>query len=160
MARKRWKKTHPRDMQEAIRLCLDYAVHRHNRSVARVGDLVGVSEWVIYKWMSEGSIPSRRIRPFEFACDATYVTEYLGHSAQKLIVDIPSGGDVSQDDLLNLQTVCNQAVNELTRYYRGEADTPDVLETVTRAMRELAGHRENVIKTDAPELPMFSGEDT
>lgn len=157
MSRGRWKRVQPRDVQQAIRLCLDYALHRHNRSVARVADLVGVSEWVIYKWMSEGSIPSRRIRPFEFACDATFITEYLGYSAQKLLVDIPAGAEVSQDDLLDLQTHLNEAVNQLTRFYRGQAEEADVLEAVTRAMRELAGHRENVAKAGAPELGLFDG---
>lgn len=157
VTRRRWTPRQPRDVQQAIRLCLDYAIHKHNRSVARVADLVGVSEWVVYKWMSEGSIPSRRIRPFEFACDATFITEYLGYSAQKLLIDIPPGSEVAQDDLLNLQTVCNDAVNHLTRFYRGEAEDGDVLETITRAMREFAGHRENVAKADTPELALFDG---
>ena len=34
MARKRFKARQPATMQEAIRLCLDYAEHEHNRSVA------------------------------------------------------------------------------------------------------------------------------
>ncbi|MCS4503859.1 hypothetical protein NYO91_07185 [Arhodomonas aquaeolei] len=159
MSKRRWKARQPTTTQEAIRLCLDYAQHKHNRSVARVAELIGVSEWAIYKWMSEGSIPSQRIRPFEFACDATYITQHLAASAQKLVVDIPTGQPADQDALLDLQNVINGAVSLLTRFYRGEAETGDVLEGVTRAMEQLGAHRENVRKHEAPELALFEGGD-
>ena len=157
MSKRRWKSRQPSSMQEAIRLCLDYALHKHNRSTARIAELIGTSEWTIYKWMSEASIPSKRIRPFEFACDATYVTRYIAVSAQKLVIDIPAGKASSQDDLLDLQNAVNDAVSLLTRFYRGAADGADVLEGVTQAMEQLAGHRENVAKHEAPELALFEG---
>ena len=47
----------------------------------------------------------------------------------------------------------------LTRFYRGEAEAADVLQGVTSAMGQLAGHRENVRKHDAPELALFGGDD-
>jgi len=157
MTRKRWKPVQPASMQHAIRLCLDYALHKHNRSVARVAELIGTSEWTIYKWMTDGSIPSKRIRPFEFACDATFITHYIATSAQKLVIDIPAGRAGSQDELLDLQNQLNDAVSLLTRFYRGEAEAADVLQGVTLAMQQLAGHRENVRKHDAPELALFEG---
>lgn len=159
MTRKRWKPAQPQTMQHAIRLCLDYALHKHNRSVARVAELVGTTEWSVYKWMSEGSIPSVRIRPFEFACDATFVTHYIATSAQKLVIDIPAGRASNQDDLLDLQNRLNESVSLLTRFYRGEAEAADVLHGVTCAMQQLAGHRENVRKHDAPELALFGGDE-
>lgn len=158
MTRKRWKPAQPQSMQHAIRLCLDYALHKHNRSVARVAELIGTTEWSVYKWMSEGSIPSVRIRPFEFACDATFITHYIATSAQKLVIDIPAGRAGSQDELLDLQNQLNDAVSLLTRFYRGEAEAADVLQGVTLAMQQLAGHRENVRKHDAPELALFGGD--
>lgn len=156
MTRKRWKPVQPQTMQHAIRLCLDYALHKHNRSVPRVADLIGTTEWTIYGWMKEGSIPSKRIRPFEFACDATFVTQYIATSAQKLVIDIPTGRASNQDELLDLQNRLNDAVSLLTRFYRDEAEVADVLHGVTRAMEQLAGHRENVRKHDAPELALFT----
>jgi phage terminase Nu1 subunit (DNA packaging protein) len=159
MSKRRWKNRQPSTMQEAIRLCLDYALHKHNRSVARVAELVGVTEWVVYKWMSEGSIPSKRIRPFEFACDSTFVTRYIATSANKLVIDIPNGNASSQDDLLDLQNTLNNSVSLLTRFYRGDAEAADVLQGLTRAMEHLAGHRENVNKHNAPELALFDGDE-
>lgn len=105
-----------------------------------------------------GSIPSVRIRPFEFACDATFITHYIATSAQKLVIDIPAGRAGSQDELLDLQNQLNDAVSLLTRFYRGEAEAADVLQGVTLAMQQLAGHRENVRKHDAPELALFGGD--
>lgn len=159
MTRKRWKPVQPQSMQHAIRLCLDYALHKHNRSVARVAELIGTSEWTVYKWMSDASIPSKRIRPFEFACDATFITIYIASSAQKLVIDIPAGQPGNQDELLDLQNQVNESVSLLTRFYRGEAMAEDVLHGVTCAMQKLAGHRENVRKHDAPELALFPEEE-
>lgn len=155
MNRQRWKPRQPAHMQEAIRLCLDYAVHKHNRSVARIAELMGISEWVIYKWMSKGSIPSERIRPFEFACDATYITQYIATSAQKLIIDIPAGKPCGESDLLDLQNTLNSAVSLLTQFYRGDSDVGDVLQGINSALVNIASHRENVKKHDNPELGLF-----
>lgn len=157
MKRRNWKRVYPHTMQEAIRLCLDWAAHRHNRGVARVAELMGISEWTVYKWMSEGSMPSSRIRPFEFACDATYVTEYIGHSARKLVVDIPSGSVAGGDDLLALNAKLQDAVQLLTQFYHGDLDDDAVIGGVTAAMTELAKHRVNVSKSEAPELELFGG---
>ncbi|ROO28225.1 hypothetical protein [Salinisphaera orenii] len=161
MTAKRWKKRQPNSMQEALRLCLDYAAHKHNRSVQRVADLNGISEWVIYKWMSDGSIPSRRIPPFEMACDCHYVTAFLAHSAHKLLVDIPRGSATSRDDLLDLQNQLNDAVQQLRGFT--EAPTEDAsnatIRALTEAMTALAGHRANVQKAVAQELALFDGGD-
>lgn len=156
--RKKFKPRQPASLQDAIRLCLDFALHRHNRSVARIGELCGVTEWVIYKWMTDNSIPSKRIRTFEFACGCTFITQYIGLSAGKLLIDIPSGRDVDQANLLDLQNTVNDAVKLLTDFYRGQTDASDVLLGVTAAMEQLAGHRENVRKHSEPELALF-GED-
>lgn len=157
MARKRPKLKQPSNTSEAIRMCLDWAIYKHNRSVSRIAELIGTSEWVIYKWMSEGSIPSKRIRPFEFACDATFVTQYIAVSAQKLIIDIPTGRPAGQDDLLDLNTALQDAVSLLTRFYRNEAESQEVLQGVTDALKQLASQRENVRKHSAPELALFDG---
>lgn len=159
MTRRRWKTRQPTTMQEAIRLCLDWAQHKHNRSVAGVAEINGVTEWTIYKWMSDGSIPSKRIRGFEFACGATFVTQYIAISAQKIIIDIPVGRTCDEAGLLDLQNNLNVAVSLLTRFYRGEAEASEVLQGTTDAITQLAGHRENVRKHDLPELDLFAGGD-
>lgn len=157
MTRKRWKPVQPHSLEHATRLCTDYALHRHNRSVAQIADLVGVSEWSVYKWIADGCIPTRRIRPFEFACDATFITQWIAGSAQKLVIDIPAGKARSQNDLMDLQTCLNKAVEHLSGFYREQRDVEATLEGVTQAIKQLAGHRENVRKASAPELELFEG---
>lgn len=159
MTRKRFKARQPTSLQDAIRLCLDFALHRHNRSVARIGELCGVTEWVIYKWMTDNSIPSKRIRTFEFACGCTFITQYIGLSAGKMWIDIPAGRDVNEHDLMDLQNTVNQAVKLLSQFYRGGVDSSDVILAITDAMEHLAGHRENVIKHSNPELALFGEGD-
>ncbi|WP_449392794.1 hypothetical protein [Eoetvoesiella caeni] len=118
-----------------------------------------MSEWTIYGWMREDSIPGHRIRSFEFACGATFITEWIAITAQKIVIDIPRGADVDESKLLDLQNALNDAVGLLTRFYRGDSEPADVLQGVTQAMAKLAGHRENVGKHAAPELDLFGGDD-
>lgn len=155
MKRRNWKRLQPQSQHEAIRFCLDYARERHNRSVANIADLIGSSEWVIYKYLSEGSMPSARIRPFEFACGCTYLTQYIAHSAHKLLVDIPRGKPVKDTDVLSLQTGFNDAVNLLINFYNGHAPAEETIGALSTAMAQIAGHRENVAKHLTPELDLF-----
>jgi len=155
MPKRQWKRLQPTSQHHAIRLCLDYALAKHRRSVSRVSELVGTSEWAIYKWMSKGSLPSDKIRPFEFACGCTYVTQYIAASAHKLVVDIPKGASVKDDDLLSLQTAFNEAVNLLSTFHKGGAEAGETIAALTSVMSQIAGHRENVSKSQTPELALF-----
>lgn len=159
MKRRNWKRIQAHSQAEAIRLCLDFALERHRRSVARVAELIGTTEWAIYKWLAKGAMPSDRIRPFEFACGATFVTAYLAASAHKLLVDIPTGKRVKDTDLLALQTGFNEAVNLLARFYQGEAEAGETIAALTNVMGAIAGHRENVAKHAVPELGLFEEDD-
>lgn len=145
----------PRTQGDAIRLCLDHARLRHRRSVARVADLVGTTEWAIYKWLAKGSMPSEKIRSFEFACGTHYLTNHIAHSAHKLLIDIPAGRPVADNSLLELHTGFSEAVELLACFYRGEADSGDTLQALSGVMAQIAGHHENVIKVNNPELDLF-----
>lgn len=156
MSRRNWKRVRPTSLRQAMQLCLDHARERHNRSVERVADLMGQpSHWIIYKWIESGRLPAVLIRPFEHACGATFVTDYLATSAHKLLVDIPCGRPARDTDVLALQTQFNEAVNLLARFYRGEAEADATLAALTAAMGEIAGHRANVAQSLAPELALF-----
>lgn len=153
--RTNYRSNTPRSQHEAIRLCLDHARMKHRRSVARVAELVGTTEWAVYKWLAKGSVPSEKIRPFEYACGAHYLTAYLAYSAHKLLIDIPAGRPATDSALLELHTGFSEAVELLARFYRGQADSSDTLRSLSGVMAQIAGHRENVMKLDAPELELF-----
>lgn len=158
MRRRNWKRVNPTSLRHAMELCLDYGREKRNLSVERVADLMGIpSKWTLYKWLENGRMPTTLIRPFEHACGATFITQYIGASAQKLLIDIPAGKPASQDDLLTLQTALNDAVSLLARFYKGEIESDQVVGGITQAMGQLAGHRCNVEKAAAPELALFDG---
>ena len=158
MKRKYWKPVHPQSLQDAIRLTLEFALHHKNYSVPRVAELLGTSEWVVYKWKEKGSLPAEKILPLQHVCGATYITEYLASSERKLLIDIPTGARVDDADILALQTTFNESVNLLARFYHGEADVNETIASLTHVMSQIAGHRENVKKTLMPELSLFDGD--
>lgn len=158
MKRKYWKPVHAKSLQEGIRLTLDFALHRYNYSVARVAELMGTSEWVVYKWLSKGTLPAEKIRPLEHICGATYITEYLSSSAHKLLIDIPTGSKVDDTEILELQTTFNESINLLAKFYHGQSEADETIAALTHTISQIAGHRENVQKSLMPELALFEGE--
>lgn len=160
MARRNWKRVSPTSLRHGMELCLEYAKSKHNRSIDRVADLMGLpNKWTLYKWLENGRMPAILIRPFEHACGSTFMTQYIATSAHKLVVDIPSGKPASDEDVLAIQTGFNEAVNLLAKFYRGEADAANTMASLDAAMADIAGHRMNVQKAISPELDMFSGDE-
>jgi hypothetical protein len=156
MARRNWKRVAPTSLRHAMELCLEYGREKRNLSVDRVADLMGLAnKWVIYKWLESGKLPANLIRPFEHATGATFMTQYIATSAHKLLVDIPTGKPAKDDDVLALQTSFNESVNLLARFYRGEVSAEETKAVLDKTMGEIAGHRENVNKSLAPELGLF-----
>lgn len=159
MRRRSGKRVQPRTLQEAIRLCLDHALARHHRSVARVAELVGTTEWAVYKWVAKGSLPSEKIRPFEFACGIDYITQYIALSDHKLLVDIPRGRQATQMEINDLQVAFATCVGLLIRFYEGAAGSDATVSALVEAMAGLAWHRENIEKHSQPELDLFAEGD-
>jgi len=156
MTRRSWKRVAPTSLRHAMELCLEYGREKRNLSVDRVADLMGLaSKWTLYKWLESGRMPANLIRPFEHACGATFMTQYIATSAHKLLVEIPAGRPGRDEDVLALQTGFNEAVNLLARFYQGAAEAEATVAALTRVMSEIAGHRENVSKAMAPELGLF-----
>jgi hypothetical protein len=138
-----------------MELCLEHAKER-NLSVDRVADLMGLpSKWVIYKWLENGRMPATLIRPFEHACGVTCVTDYLGGSAHKLLIDIPTGKQARQMDAAELQKSFSYAITRLIEFYEGAADADVTLTALTSTLKGIAWHRENIQKQATPELGLF-----
>lgn len=159
MSRRNWKRAIPTSLRHSMELCLEYGREKRNLSVDRIADLMGLtSKWTLYKWLENGRMPANLVRPFEHICGCTYMTTYIATSAHKLLVDIPAGMPVQDGDVLALQGHCNEAVNLLAQFCRGEAEADATVAALTGLMAEIAGHREQVNKAHAPELGLF-GED-
>ncbi len=136
-----------------MELCIEYGRQKHNLSVDRIADRMGLPQkWTLYKWMENGRIPSIEIPAFEHACGANFVTVYLATAAHKLLIDIPVGKKPVDTDILTLNANFNDAISLLTRFYKGEADMQDTLSALTNTIESIAFHRENIQKDHAPEL--------
>ena len=153
MANVSWKNRQPASLQQAMEWCISYARVKHNRSVAHIADLMGQSnKWVIYKWLENGRLPAILIRSFESACGVDYLTRYIGHSAHKLLIAIPSGKKATSKDINQMQSTFSETVALLLKFHEGEADCEAVLASIYLLMEQLAWHRGTLEKHRQPDL--------
>ncbi|WP_133717100.1 hypothetical protein [Methylocaldum gracile] len=153
-----WKRIQPTSLLHALRLCKDHAREKHNRSVERIADLMGVTHDALYKWLATGKMPASLIPAYEMACGIDYVSRWLAISAGKLVIDIPTGKTAKPGDIHELQDILNSAMGNLIRFYSGRAQADETLAAIQSAMEGLALHRGNVAKHAHPELD-FGGEE-
>lgn len=157
--RRNWKRAAPTSLANALQLCVDFARDRHNLSMERIADGMGLpSVNTLYKWLSSGRMPANMIRPFENACHCQYVTQYIASSAHKLVCDMPKAKASASEDILALQESFTTAVSTLARFYRDGSSPDETLAQLTKLMTDVASHRHRVEQYAEPELELF-GED-
>ena len=145
MARKNWNKVHPSSLQHAMELSITHAREVHNRSVAGIADLMGLSnKWAIYKWIEGGNMPLRNLRAFEHACGCNLISRWLAHSGGYLLFKIPSGRAVKQTELAELHQQFIDSFGALARFYEGKEGAQETLGRVTEMLEGLAWHHGNV----------------
>ena len=163
MTKRHWKRTRPTSLRHAMELCLEHARSELNLSVDRVADRMGLAnKWTLYKWLESGRMPAILIRPFEMACGINYLTQNLAASDHKLLIDIPAGRRVTENEINELQGSFARAMSELINFYNGKSDEATTLAAITGVMEQLAWHRGNLQKQSLPELTLFgeSEDDT
>jgi hypothetical protein len=155
MHKRNWKAFRPTSLQGAIEACTLFAYEKHNRGIDRIADLMGLpSKWGLYKWIEAASIPACRIRAFEHACGATYVTQYLAISARKLLIDFPTGRTAGISDLNAVNAACTHAVTALLDFADGKRSADETHTALTHAIEQLAFERANVERHTQPELAL------
>lgn len=153
MKKRNWKRLQPTSQRHAMQLCKDYARERHNLSVERIAERMGLQDhWIIYKWIENGRIPAILIPAYESVCGINFVTRWLAASSDHLLIPIPVGRKSSSTDIQALQEVLNTAAGALLQFQAGNTETTDVLAAIQNGMEGLAWHRENVRKHTEPEL--------
>jgi len=153
MAGRNWKRRQPGSIRQAMEWNLEFARAKHQRSVERVADLMGLTtKWALYKWMESGRMPAILIRPFEQACGIDFLTRYIGHSGHKLLIDIPTGKRASGDDINALQASFAEAVGLLLRYYSGDVDESETVGALYTVMEQLAWHQGAIARHQQPEF--------
>jgi len=155
MSKRNWGSFRPTSLQDAIEACVEFARERHQMSIDRIADAMGIaSKWTLYKYIEGASIPARLIRPFETACHCTFITQHLGASARKLMIDMPTGRKAGPADVQAVQTACNAAIGALLDFSAGKACTSHTVTLVTEAIERLARERAEVERHAQPELAL------
>lgn len=104
MTRRNWKLVRPNSAIDALRLCKEYAQEKKNLSIERIADRMGVTHDSLYKWLSAGRLPFILLPAFEHACGCHFASEWAAASAGKVVISIPTGRNVAQGDLVELNS--------------------------------------------------------
>lgn len=154
MTRRNWKRVRPTSAVEALRLCKDYALERHNLSVERIAELIGVSTDNLYKWLASGRMPLVVVPTYELACRCNFASAWLAASAGKLVIDMPTGRKANSADVMGVNSSCAAALPLLTAFYAdpASADLDATLAALRTHMEQVAYHHHNVERYATPEL--------
>lgn len=154
MSRRDWKRIQPTSLRDALVLCKDHARERHQLSVERIADLMGVGADLLYKWLGTGRMPACLIPTYELVCRCNYVTRWLAASSGLLLVSMPKGRSATPDDIQQLQTLLTAATGALLDFYRGAREVEPTLTDIRNALESLAWHHGNVAQHGAPQLDL------
>ena len=142
----------PTSLRAAFEQDKAHALQRHRRNVERLSELMGTTPANLYKWLENESMPANRIAAWEHLTGSDAVVRYLAASAHKVVIQIPTGRAANPDDVHALQATLNGAVGALLAFMRGDLDRDNCMARIGEGLEGLAWHRENVRKTDQPEL--------
>lgn len=149
-----WKRTVPRSTLEAMRLCKDYAKEHRQLSVERIADKMAISADLLYKWLANGGMHAVLIPLYEEICGCQFMSRHLAHSHGNLVLPMPSGKDMDDEDLLAMHQSFSEAMALLANFYAGKADLAETRAALTQHMEATAWHRANLDAHDAPELEL------
>ncbi len=153
--RAHWKRLRPSSLRQALELCKDHALAVRHLSVERIAERMGLPDhWALYKWLQSGRMPACLVRAYEEVCGIDYVTQWLAASANKLLVDMPTGRRPGSEDMVGLNSGFAQALQLLTDFYANPAGnaTQAVIDALSQHIEQVAYHRANVAGFDQPEL--------
>lgn len=152
-----WKRYQPSSLRDALSRIKDYARERHNLSVERIAERMGLADhWAIYKWIENGRFPAVLLPAYENVCGINLATRWLAATQHKLLVDMPAGRTAAESDLVGLCTGFQQAVQLLSDFYKSEgaADSQPVLDALRGHLEAVAYHHQNVRGFAEPELEL------
>lgn len=148
-----WKRIQPTSLRSALELCKEHAQQRRNLSIERIALQMGVTDhWTVYKWIQSGRIPANMILPYETACGIDFVTRFLASSSGKLLIDMPTGRNLKDSDVVDLHSGFASALGLLADFYAGKADSSATLEALQNHMQDVAFHHANVSNHATPGL--------
>ncbi|MBD9530938.1 helix-turn-helix domain-containing protein [Comamonas sp. CMM01] len=152
MNRRNWKRVCPLNLVHALRLCKEFAQDRHQLSVERIADRMGVSHDTLYKWLATGRIPGILLPAFETVCGCSYASTWLAMSAGKFVIDMPKGKKISESDLVDFNTSFAEALSLLKDFYANGTGSEAAQQALQQHLAKAHWHHANVVKSATPEL--------
>ncbi|MDY6979194.1 MAG: hypothetical protein SV201_04895 [Pseudomonadota bacterium] len=162
MPRRNWNRIQPTSIGHAMELCIDYAKEKDPTfSIDRLAEFLGQqNKWIVYKWIGEGRLPAILIRPFQTACGINFITRYLAHSDQHMLIKMPTGRKTTNKDINALNMVSHETIGLLMRFNDGAATADETITAITEVMESFAWHKGNVEKSAQPELDFIGDGET
>ena len=157
--RKFWKAYQPTSCRDALHQCKTFAQEVRNLSVERIADQMGLPDhWALYKWIESGRFPFVLIPAYEAATGINLPSRWLAATQRRLLVDMPVGRAATENDLVQLGTGFQQAVQLLSDFYKSNGAQPaaPVLEALRAHLERVAHHHFNVSGFSEPELDFAS----
>lgn len=154
MSRRNWKRYQPATLRDALQGCKDFANERHNLSVERIAERMGLEDhWALYKWIASGRMPLVLVPAYQHACGIDLVMRWLAASGHKLLVEMPAGRQATPADMVELNTGFATALQLLTNFYASSRQDPTAtLEAIRGHLEQMAYHQHNVAQYATPEL--------
>jgi len=155
-----WKRYQPASLRDALVGCKDFALERHNLSVERIAERMGIPDhWALYKWIANGRMPLVHVPAYEHACGINLVTRWLAARDGRMLVDMPVGRKVTQEELMTLNAGFNAALQLLAGFYAAPTkDTGPVLSALRDHLATVASHHANVASYATPEFDFSPAE--
>jgi hypothetical protein len=158
MIKRNWKRYQPPTLRDALHGCKLFAQDRHNLSVERIAERMGLEDhWALYKWIANGRMPLVSVPAYQHACGIDLVTRWLAASGHKLLVDMPTGRQAIQTDMVELNSGFAKAMQLLSDFYSGGGKNPtETLDALRVHWEQVAYHQHNVAMYTTPELDFES----
>jgi hypothetical protein len=131
------------------------AIRRRRMSVERLAEIAGISPALLYKRLEEASMPANALAGWFHATGGTAVIRYLAIQAGGVFVPVPTGRLTAPADIQALQSVLHDSVGVLLDFMSGRADKVEAFSALTASLEALAAEREQVAKSDQPELDLY-----
>lgn len=144
----------PTSLRSAFEADKAHALRTRRLSVERLAELMAATPACLYKWLESDSMPTNRLAQWEHITGGDNVVRYLTSNAHRVVIDIPHGRAAAATDVHVLQATLHDAVGALLGFARGELDRDTTLAQLGTGLEALAWHRENVRKSDQPELDL------
>lgn len=142
----------PTSLRAAFEIDKAHALKHKRLNVERIAELLSTTPATLYKWLEQESMPAKTLLGWQHLTGSNAVARYIAASEHAVVIEIPTGRRTDADDVHALQATLHGAVGALIGFMAGELDRDACLAQLGTGLESLAWHRENVRKSDQPEL--------